>query len=234
VPEKLKRDIEFAHANVKRFAEAQKATVANFEVEIVPGLIAGQKSIPVDAAGCYVPGGRYSHIASAIMTVTTAKVAGLRQHRGLFTAAPRRRASRPAIIYAADICGADKILAMGGVQGVAAMAFGLFGLPKANSRRPRQPVRGRGQAHALRPRRHRHVRRPDRQPDPRRQDGGSGDGRHRPRGSGRAWLQLAGLAGDGFTGAGREVMEMVPRLIDDPAGGEPRERRPPPGAIMPR
>ena len=76
VPEKMKRDIEFAHANVKKFAEAQKSTVSDFETEVVPGLIAGQKAIPVNAAGCYIPGGRYSHIASAIMTVTTAKVAG--------------------------------------------------------------------------------------------------------------------------------------------------------------
>ena len=76
VPEKLKKDIQFSHDNVKRFAETQKGTVANVEMEIVPGMIAGQKAIPVDAAGCYVPGGRYSHIASAIMTVTTAKVAG--------------------------------------------------------------------------------------------------------------------------------------------------------------
>jgi len=72
VPEKLKADIQFAHDNVKRFAELQKSTVADVEMEIQPGYVAGQKAIPVDAAGCYVPGGRYSHIASAIMTVTTA------------------------------------------------------------------------------------------------------------------------------------------------------------------
>lgn len=131
VPEKLKRDIDFAHANVKKFAEAQKATVANFETEVVPGLIAGQKAIPVHAAGCYVPGGRYSHIASAIMTVTTAKVAGCKH---IVACSPPRPdvGIAPAIIYAAHICGADKIMAMGGVQGVAAMTFGLFGLPKAN------------------------------------------------------------------------------------------------------
>ena len=76
VPEKLKADIRFAHDNVRRFAETQKATVSDVQMEIVPGFVAGQKAIPVDAAGCYVPGGRYSHIASAIMTVTTAKVAG--------------------------------------------------------------------------------------------------------------------------------------------------------------
>jgi sulfopropanediol 3-dehydrogenase len=131
VPDKLKRDIEFAHDNVKRFAEAQRATVSDVGVEIVPGMIAGQKAIPVDAAGCYVPGGRYSHIASAIMTVTTAKVAGC----GHITACSPPRPGvgiAPAIVYAAHICGADKIMAMGGVQGVAAMTFGLFGLPKAN------------------------------------------------------------------------------------------------------
>ncbi|MEH6644085.1 histidinol dehydrogenase [Sulfitobacter sp.] len=131
VPEKLKGDIRFAHDNVKRFAQAQKATVSDVELEIVPGLIAGQKAIPVDAAGCYVPGGRYSHIASAIMTVTTAKVAGC----GHITACSPPRPDQginPAIVYAAHICGANKIMAMGGVQGVAAMTFGLFGLPKAN------------------------------------------------------------------------------------------------------
>ncbi|WP_108816815.1 histidinol dehydrogenase [Loktanella sp. Alg231-35] len=131
VPQKLKEDIQFAHDNVKRFAEAQKATVSDIEYEIVPGLIAGQKAIPVDAAGCYVPGGRYSHIASAIMTVTTAKVAGCNH---ISVASPPRPevGVAPAIIYAAHICGADTIMAMGGVQGVAAMTFGLFGLPKAN------------------------------------------------------------------------------------------------------
>ena len=74
VPEKLKGDIRFTHDNVRRFAEAQKATLADIEYEVIPGLIAGQKIIPVRSAGCYIPGGRYSHIASAIMTVTTAKV----------------------------------------------------------------------------------------------------------------------------------------------------------------
>ncbi len=131
VPEKLKRDIQFAHDNVRRFAETQKATVSDVELEVVPGLIAGQKAIPVDAAGCYVPGGRYSHIASAIMTVTTAKVAGCRHITACSPPRPDAGVA-PAIVYAAHICGADTIMAMGGVQGVAAMAFGLFGLPKAN------------------------------------------------------------------------------------------------------
>ena len=131
VPQKLKEDIQFAHENVRRFAEAQKATVSDVEHEVVPGLIAGQKAIPVDAAGCYVPGGRYSNIASAIMTVTTAKVAGC--NHIMATSPPRPGVGvAPAIIYAAHICGADTIMALGGVQGIAAMTFGLFGLPKAN------------------------------------------------------------------------------------------------------
>jgi sulfopropanediol 3-dehydrogenase len=131
VPEKIKQDIAFAHDNVRRFAEAQRTTLTDVEIEIVPGLVTGQKIIPVDAAGCYIPGGRYSHIASAIMTVTTAKVAGCRH---ITACSPPRPdiGIAPAIIYAADLCGADSILAMGGVQAVAAMTFGLFDLPKAN------------------------------------------------------------------------------------------------------
>src|SRR6056300_624888 len=131
VPEKLKRDIAFAHDNIRRFAEIQKSTLTDIALEIVPGLIAGQKTIPVDAAGCYIPGGRYSHIASAMMTVTTAKVAGCRHITACSPPRPGIGIS-PATIYAADLCGADSILAMGGVQAIAAMTFGLFGLPKAN------------------------------------------------------------------------------------------------------
>ena len=131
VPEKLKNDIKFAHDNVKRFAERQKETLKNTEIEIHPGFVTGQKVIPVDAAGCYVPGGRYSHIASAIMTVTTAKVAGCKFITACSPPKPNVGVA-PAIIYAAHICGADKIIAMGGVQGVASMTYGLFGLPQAN------------------------------------------------------------------------------------------------------
>ena len=131
VPDKLKDDIRFAHDNVRRFAEQQKSTVADIEYEVVPGMTAGQKAIPVDAAGCYVPAGRYRHIASAIMTVTTAKVAGCRHITVCSPPQPGEGVS-PAIAYAAHICGADKIMAIGGVQAVAAMAFGLFGQPKSN------------------------------------------------------------------------------------------------------
>lgn len=131
VSTRLKDDIRFAWDNVRRFAEAQKETIKDTEIELQPGLWAGQKAIPCQAAGCYAPGGRYSHIASALMTVTTAKVAGC----GHITACSPPRPDigvAPAIIYTADLCGADSILALGGVQGVAAMAFGLFGLPKSD------------------------------------------------------------------------------------------------------
>ncbi len=126
VPQDLKDDIRFAHANIRRFAEAQKATMADCEIEIMPGLIAGQKQIPVSSAGCYVPGGRYSHIASALMTITTAKVAGVPH---ITACSPTRPGVGipDAIVFAMDLCGADLILNLGGVQGVAAMARGLFG-----------------------------------------------------------------------------------------------------------
>ncbi|MEZ5731921.1 MAG: histidinol dehydrogenase [Paracoccaceae bacterium] len=131
LPEALKADIRFAHANIRRFAEAQRDTILDCEIEIVPGLWAGQRQIPVSAAGCYVPGGRYSHIASAIMTITTARVAGVGHIAA--SSPPRPGSGIPdAILFAMDLCGADVILNLGGVQSVAAMANGLFGLPKAD------------------------------------------------------------------------------------------------------
>lgn len=131
VSPKLKSDIAFAHDNVRRFAEAQKQTIQDMQMEIRPGLVLGQRSIPCQAAGCYAPGGRYSHVASALMTVTTAKVAGC-GHVALCSPPRAGDGLNPAIVYTADLCGADRILALGGVQGIAAMAFGLFGLPKAD------------------------------------------------------------------------------------------------------
>ncbi|KKK81258.1 hypothetical protein LCGC14_2815280, partial [marine sediment metagenome] len=126
VPEDLKNDIRFAHANIQRFAQAQKATMGECEVEVVPGLIAGQKQIPISSAGCYVPGGRYSHIASALMTFTTAKVAGVPHITACSPTRPGIGIPDP-IVFAMDLCGADLILNLGGVQGVAAMSMGLFG-----------------------------------------------------------------------------------------------------------
>ena len=125
VPARLRDDLQFAHDRVRKFAEAQRASLTEFETELSPGLIAGQKLIPVNTAGCYIPGGRYSHVASAIMSVTTAKVAGV-DNVIACSVAQKGEGVPPAILYTADLCGADTILALGGVQGVAAMAFGLF------------------------------------------------------------------------------------------------------------
>jgi sulfopropanediol 3-dehydrogenase len=131
VSEKLKSDIRFAHDNVRRFAEKQMESLQDLEYEILPGFVAGQKSIPCKSAGCYVPGGRYSHVASAIMTVTTAKVAGC-GHTAVCSPPRPEIGINPAIVYTADLCGADTILALGGVQGIASMAFGLFDLPPSD------------------------------------------------------------------------------------------------------
>ena len=123
--DQARADIRFAWERVRRFAEAQRASLSEFETELSPGLVAGQRLIPVETAGCYVPGGRYAHIASAIMSVTTAKVAGVRH---VIACSPPRGENgvHPAILYTAHLCGADTVLALGGVQGVAALAFGLF------------------------------------------------------------------------------------------------------------
>jgi len=130
VSEQLKSDIAFARDRVVRFAEAQLKSVTEFETELSPGLWAGQKLIPIETAGCYVPGGRYAHVASAIMSIATARVAGV-ENVIACTAPHGSKGPNPAILYAMDLCGADQILAMGGVQGIASMAFGLFTGKKA-------------------------------------------------------------------------------------------------------
>ncbi len=125
VPERLKDDIRFAHERVRRFAEMQRHSMTEFETELAPGLFAGQRLIPVTTAGCYVPGGRYAYVASAMMSITTAKVAGVANV--IACSPPAGEAGvNPAILYTMDLCGADTVLALGGVQGVAALAFGLF------------------------------------------------------------------------------------------------------------
>ena len=132
VSAQLKDDINFAHERVRLFAEHQKESIKEFETELSPGLWAGQKLIPVSSAGCYVPGGRYAHVASAIMSITTAKVAGVKNIVACSAPNTERGGIHPAILYTMDLCGADKILALGGVQGIASMAYGLFGCPKSN------------------------------------------------------------------------------------------------------
>ena len=124
---KTKDDIQFSHERVRKFAEAQlKNYGQDFEVELSDGLFAGQKLIPVNTAGCYVPAGRYAHIASAVMSVTTAKVAGVKNI--LVCSSPKPGVGvHPSIVYTADLCGADVIMNLGGVQAIAAMTNGLFG-----------------------------------------------------------------------------------------------------------
>jgi len=128
---KVKDDIRFAHDNITRFAEAQKNTISECSLEITPGFEVGQKNIPVSSAGCYVPGGRYSHIASALMTVTTARVAGVNDIIACSPPKPSAGISDE-VLFTLDLCGANTILNLGGVQGVAAMAYGLFGVPKVD------------------------------------------------------------------------------------------------------
>ena len=125
--QKTKDDIRFSYDRVKKFAEAQlKNYGQDFEVELSNGLYAGQKLVPVNTAGCYIPGGRYAHIASAVMSVTTAKVAGV---KNIIACSPPKEniGAHPSIIYTADLCGADVILNLGGIPAIAAMTYGLFG-----------------------------------------------------------------------------------------------------------
>jgi sulfopropanediol 3-dehydrogenase len=125
IPSAVKRDIEFATERVRRFAQAQRDSIREFAVEIEPGLLAGQRLVPVNVAGCYVPTGRYAHIASAYMSIATAKAAGVptvvacsTPHAG--------EAVHPEVLYAMQVAGADVVMTLGGVQAIAAMAFGLF------------------------------------------------------------------------------------------------------------
>ncbi|GLK84768.1 histidinol dehydrogenase [Ancylobacter defluvii] len=115
-------DIRFAQAQVRNFAEKQRACVTDLEVETLPGVILGHKNVPVERVGCYVPGGKYPMVASAHMSVVTAKVAGVKSV--VAAAPPFRNGPHPAIVAAMHLAGADEILVLGGVQAVAAMALG--------------------------------------------------------------------------------------------------------------
>ena len=120
-----KRDIEFATEQVRRFAEAQRESLREFAMEIQPGLIAGQRVVPVNVAGCYVPTGRYAHIASAYMSIATAKAAGVPTVIACSTPY-KEQGIHPHVLYAMKVAGADVIMTLGGVQAIATLAFGLF------------------------------------------------------------------------------------------------------------
>ena len=130
--QKVKDDVQFSYDRVRSFAEHQLKHLNNdFEVELSPGLFAGQKLIPVNSVGCYVPGGRYNNIASAVMSITTAKVAGV---KNVIAASPPKDANgaNPIIIYTANLCGADVIMNCGGIGAIGAFAYGCFGNPEVD------------------------------------------------------------------------------------------------------
>ena len=116
------KDIEFAQTQVRNFAQIQRNSMKNVEVETLPGVVLGHTHVPVNAAGCYVPGGKYPLLASAHMSVITAKVAGVK--RVATCAPPFQGKFAPAIVAAQAMAGADEIYALGGVQAIGAMAIG--------------------------------------------------------------------------------------------------------------
>jgi sulfopropanediol 3-dehydrogenase len=122
LPPQTIKDIEFAQTQIRNFAQVQRAALKDVEVETLPGVILGHRNIPVNSVGCYVPGGRYPMVASAHMSVVTAKAAGVK--RIVAAAPPFGGKPHPAIIAAMHLGGADEIYALGGVQAVAAMALG--------------------------------------------------------------------------------------------------------------
>ncbi|HEV7941530.1 MAG TPA: histidinol dehydrogenase [Solirubrobacteraceae bacterium] len=131
VDEELKQHISFAQAQVRGFAQAQRATMQDLEVETLPGVTLGHRHIPVQTVGSYVPGGRYPMLASSFMTVIVPKVAGV--DRVVACAPPRAGAGiHPEMLYAMSTSGADEILALGGVQALAAMVYGIEDIPPAD------------------------------------------------------------------------------------------------------
>ncbi|MCF8478185.1 MAG: histidinol dehydrogenase [Pseudolabrys sp.] len=122
ISERDLEDIKFAQAQVRNFAQKQRDSMQDIEVETLPGVVLGHKHIPVNAIGCYVPGGRYPMVASAHMSIVTAKVAGVK--RIIACAPPFKGGPHPAIVAAMHFGGADEIYVLGGVQAIAAMALG--------------------------------------------------------------------------------------------------------------
>ncbi len=122
VPPQDLADIQFAQAQVRNFAQKQKACLTDLEIETLPGVVLGHRNIPVNSIGCYVPGGKYPMVASAHMSIVTAKVAGVKHITA--TAPPHEGGPHPAIVAAMHYGGADEILVLGGIQAVAAMALG--------------------------------------------------------------------------------------------------------------
>jgi len=128
LPTTFKEDVAYCHKQVTDFAKRQKESLQAFEVELQPGVLLGQKLIPISTAGCYIPGGKYPLISAAIMSVGTAKTAGVER---IVAAAPPRGPDGiyPQTLYTLSYSGADEIYCLGGVQAMAAMAYGCVGMP---------------------------------------------------------------------------------------------------------
>jgi sulfopropanediol 3-dehydrogenase len=132
VPEETIEDIKWAQAQVRRFAQIQKSALRDIEIETIPGVILGHKNIPVNSAGCYVPGGRYPMVASAHMSVLTAKVAGVKRVIACTPPDPKTKIPPAETVAAMHFGGADEIYILGGVQAMAAMAFGCVGMQQVD------------------------------------------------------------------------------------------------------
>ena len=130
LPTQVIEDIKFAQAQIRNFAEVQRAALRDVEVETLPGVVLGHKNIPINAVGCYVPGGKYPLLASAHMSVVTAKVAGV--NRIVTCAPPFHGKPAPAIVAAQHMAGADEIYCLGGIQAVGAMAIGTESIAPVN------------------------------------------------------------------------------------------------------
>ncbi|NQY89707.1 MAG: histidinol dehydrogenase [Colwellia sp.] len=127
VEDSVIEDIKWAQTQVRNFAQIQRDSMKDVEVETIPGVTLGHKHIPMESVGCYVPGGKYPLVASAHMSVVTAKVAGVK--RVIAAAPPFNGKPSPAIVVAMDLAGADEIYCFGGVQAIAAMAIGTETIP---------------------------------------------------------------------------------------------------------
>jgi len=132
VPPETQKDIKWAQAQVRRFAQIQKSALRDVEIETIPGVVLGHKNLPVNSVGCYVPGGRYPMVASAHMSVLTAKVAGVKKVIACTPPDPKTKLPPAETVAAMHFGGADEIYILGGVQAMAAMAYGCVGMEQVD------------------------------------------------------------------------------------------------------
>ena len=132
IPKETIDDIKWAQSQVRRFAQIQKSTIIDVEIETIPGVILGHKNVPVNSVGCYVPGGRYPMVASAHMSVLTAKVAGVKKVIACTPPDPKTGVPPAETVAAMYLAGADEIYILGGIQAMASMAYGCVGMPEVD------------------------------------------------------------------------------------------------------